>query len=332
MYPYRRRRSLWWWVVIAGVLVAGVALVVNSRGAEIRREAAFFDTARTLAQEVDQVATGFRRLVTQELPTVTRNDFEALMDRLATEMVDHAASLKQVEAPDSARAAREMLEVAIDSWATGLLEFRVAVTEVTDTSVGVMAVDRLGGAIVQLRVGDVMYERFLDRAEVLIQESDVSLEKAPSVVFVSQQPALLNAEGLARTIRDSTGMGVRRDIAILQVVFNPLPGVGSGESGEMIFPATDRLQFSAVIGNRGNVDQKGAEVSARISQADRILATFDGYQLDLAPGEIGSVLFAPLAVQQGAEYQLELELAVLEDEIDLDDNTWEYLIRINPSA
>ena len=330
-YPYRRRRSAWWWFLLVVLLVIAGALVVNSREAEIRREAAFFDETRTLAQEVDQVAAGYRRLVTTELRGITRDDFEALMDRLGKQMAQHSSGLKEVDAPGSAQAAREMLDIAFESWAAGLDEFRVAVTEVVDDPTGAAPVARLGGAIVHLRVGDLMYGRFLDAANALIEESDVRLSEVPSIVFISDHRVLLDATGLARTIRSSTQMGVRRDVVILQVVFDPLASGGLGEDGERIFPVTDQLQFSAVIGNRGNVDQKGLVVRAGvISEAGEVLTTIDSHTVDLAPGDVGSVLFPPTAVDPGAEYLLRFNLTVLEDEVDTQDNVWESQIRINP--
>ena len=330
-YSYRRRRSAWWWFLLVVLLVAAAALVVNSREAEIRREAAFFDETRTLAQEVNQVAAGYRRLVTTELRGINRGDFEALMDRLGKQMAQHSSELKEVDAPGSARAAREMLDIAFESWASGLDEFRVAVTEVVDEPTGTAPVARLGGAIVQLRVGDLMYARYLDAANAIIEESDVSLSEVPPIVFISDHRVLLDAAGLARTIRSSTQMGVRRDVVILQVVFEPLASGGLGEDGERIFPVTDQLQFSAVIGNRGNVDQKGLIVRAVIiSEAGEVLTTIDSHTLDLAPGDVGSVLFPPTSVDPGAEYLLRFSLTVLEDEVDTQDNVWESQIRINP--
>ena len=132
MYARRRRRTLWWWFIPVVVVIAGSALLVNSRGTETRRETAFFDATRTLSQEVDQVAAGFGRLVSTELRTVARDDFEVLMDRLGSQMTRHADGLTEVETPDSARAAREMLDLAFGSWAAGLAEFRTAITEVVD--------------------------------------------------------------------------------------------------------------------------------------------------------------------------------------------------------
>ena len=330
-YPFRRRRRPWWTILAVGIAIAIVALVVNTRGTEIRREAAFFDETRTLAQEVSQVAAGFGRLVTNDFRSVTRDDFEGLMDRLSSQMTQHAAGLQDVDTPESARSARDMLNVAFASWAAGLDEFRVAITEVIDQPTSVAPVDRLGGAIVQLRVGDLMYAHYLDQALVIKEASDVALAEIPSVAFVSDQRALLNGERLARTVRSNTEMGIRRDVGILQVVFEPLASGGIGEDGEVIFPATDRLQFSAIIGNRGNVDQKGLTVIARvISESGEVLTTVDSQTLDLAPGEIGSVLFAPETVDPGAEYMLSFGLTVLEDENNTDDNLWESRIRINP--
>ena len=329
-YPSRRRRTVWWFVLAVAVIV-GAAVLVNDRGTETRREAAFLDATRTLSQEVAQVAAGFRRLVGTELRSLARDDFELLMDRLASEMTHQATGLEEVETPASAQAAREMLDLAFDSWAVGLVEFRTATTDVIDNPMDTAPVDRLGGAIAHLRVGDLVYARFLDRASAMIDGLDVAISEFPVVAFIGEEWALLNAERLARILRGSTQMGVRPDVAILQVVFEPLPSGGLGEDGEIIFPATDRLQFSAVIGNRGNVDQKGLKVTVGIrTESGEAVATADSHTVDLAPGELGSVLFAPESVAPGTEYLLTFSLTVVEDEVNTDDNLWESEVRINP--
>ena len=326
----RRRRRVWWWLALILLIIIGGAVLVNSRGVVVRQETAFFDSARIATQEVEQIAAGFRRLVSTELRTINRDDFDVLMDRLSAEMADQADQFRSVAAPESAFAAREMLDLAFASWAAGLVEFRVAVTAVTDDPTGSVPVDQLGGAIGRIRVGDLVYARFLARATGMLEELAV-VNEIPAVSFIVDQRPLLNGERLARTIRSSTDMGVRRDVTILQVVFEPLPAGGLGDDGEILFPATERLQFSTVIGNRGNVDQKGLIVNASIrSEAGESLTTVDSHGLDLAPGEIGSVLFGTELVEPGAEYLLTFKLTVVEDDLNPEDNVWESRIRINP--
>ena len=326
----RRRRRVWWWLALILLIIIGGAVLVNSRGVVVRQETAFFDSARIATQEVEQIAAGFRRLVSTELRTINRDDFDVLMDRLSAEMADQAEQFRSVAAPESAFAAREMLDLAFASWAAGLVEFRVAVTAVTDDPTGSVPVDQLGGAIGRIRVGDLVYARFLARATGMLEELGV-VNEIPAVSFIVDQRPLLNGERLARTIRSSTDMGVRRDVTILQVVFEPLPAGGLGDDGEILFPATERLQFSTVIGNRGNVDQKGLIVNASIrSEAGESLTTVDSHGLDLAPGEIGSVLFGTELVEPGAEYLLTFKLTVVEDDLNPEDNVWESRIRINP--
>lgn len=318
-------------LAVALTAVAATALLVNGQRTETRRLTAFFDGSRTLALEADQAAEGFSRLISTELRTIRRDDFVVLMDRLASQMTLHAAELDEMESPDSAAAVREMLDLAFDSWQAGLTEFQIAIIEVADQPTSTAPVERLGGAIVQLRVGDLIYAGFLERAETMIEDLDVTISEFPAISFISHQRALMNGEGLARAIRSSTEMGIRRDVAILQVVFEPLPTGGVGEEGEIILPAVDQLRFSAVIGNLGNIAQKGLTVSVSLRDVSgRALSTQDSGLLDLAPGEIGTVTFGVEAVDPGAEYLLAFNLTVVEDDLDIEDNVWESEIRINP--
>ena len=91
---------------------------------EARREAAFLDASRAVANEVAQVAAGFNRLVGNELLTVTRPDFDALMTRLGSQMILHSSELAEADAPESAQVAREMLGLALESWSVGVEDFR----------------------------------------------------------------------------------------------------------------------------------------------------------------------------------------------------------------
>lgn len=328
--PRRRRLSAWWWLAAATVLIVAIALLVNNLGMRARREAAFLDDARTLTNEVTQVAAGFDRLAGGELLTVTRPDFEALMTRLGSRMDLHLADLAEVDTPESAQVAGEMLGLAFRSWSIGIDMFSAAVGGIADDPVSSAPVDELGEAIVRLRIGDLLYSRFLERTGPLVAESDVEIGGFPAIAFIDERRDLSSVTSLARSIRDNAEIGVRRDVAILQIVFEPLPSGGVGEGGEIVFPATELLWYSAVIRNLGSVEQLGVQVTAEIRSASGDLGAVDVSEpVDLAPEETGTVAFSPVAVRPGAGYTLSFNLSEVEYEINLDDNVWASPIRIN---
>ena len=328
--PRRRRRYGWWLLGLATAFVA-LALLTGGIRTETRQLTEFFDESRTLAMDSDQVADDFRTLIRTELDSVSRDDFDVLMDRLEGLMVGNAAALEIVGRPDSAFASGELLSLAFDSWATGLGDFRTSVIAVTDDPAGNAPVDRLAAAIVQLRVGDLLYARFLDSANELKAGLDVTIGEFPIVAFVTTEPALLNGDLLARTIRGSTEMGIRHDLSILQIVFDPIATGGEGSDGELIFPATDSLAFSAVISNQGNEPEKAKIVTITFqSEEGAVLAQADSELLDLAPGENRSVFFDAVDVSPGSEYTLIFTLTLADDDLTPDNNTWDAQIRINP--
>ena len=329
--PPRRRSRYGWWLVVLAIAFVGLALLTGGIRTETRELTAFFDESRTLALDSDQVADDFRNLIRNDLQNVTREDFEVLMERLEGLMTTNAEAVREIGRPDSAFAASELLTLAFDSWSTGLDDFRGAVIAVTDNPASNNPVDQLAAAIVQLRVGDLLYAKFLDRGNELISGLDVTIGEFPIVAFVTTEPALLNGDLLARTIRGSTDMGVRQDLSILQVVFDPLPTGGEGVDGEVIFPASDRLAFSAVISNQGNVDEKGITVSVTFqSEEGAVLITTESELLDLAPGETDSILFDAVEVTPGNEYTLTFTLTLAENDLTPEDNTWDAVLRINP--
>ncbi len=331
--PRRRRLSPWWWLAAVIVLLVGAALLVNSLGTRARREAAFLDATRTLSNEVVQLAAGFDRLVGADLLTVTRPDFEALTTRLGEQLNNHLGDLAAVDTPESTEVAGEILGLALESWSSGVDKFRSAVASIADDPASMDPVDDLGVAIVLLRIGDLLYGRFLDRVAGMVAESDVAIGGFPSIVFVSDRRDLSSATGLARAVRDNAEIGVRRDVAILQIVFEPLPSGSVGDGGEIIFPATELLWFSAVIRNLGSVDQEELRVAAEVRSADGAVGAIDvGGPVDLAAGETGTVEFPPFAVLPGTSYEISFDLSAVDDEVELGDNGWESAIRINPSG
>lgn len=329
--PRRRRLSRWWWLALIAVVVVGTSLLVNDRGMEARRQAAFLDSARILTNETGQVGAGFNRLVGIGLLTITRTDFGALMDRLASQMVQHVEVLVEVDTPESARLPRELLELAFGSWSAGLEQFRTAIGDVADDPTGTEPVDRLGEAIVQLRVGDHFYDVFVERAGAMAADLDVAIGEFRSISFIGDRPELSSAEALARIVRDNAEIGIRRDVAILQVVFEPLASGGVGDGGEIIFPATEHLWFSAVIRNLGSVDQKGLVVTVEVrNDSGETVAIEKSSTQDLAAEETGTVELEPVSVQPGAGYVIIFNLTRVDDEVNFDDNVWESAIRINP--
>ena len=331
-HAYRRRRRLLWWIIPAVIGTLVLALLTGAIRTDNRRLAAYFDQARPLLRDTGEAAGSFSNLVRNQFGTITRDDFDSLVDRLHSQVLDNRRAFSLLERPPAAEAAAGLQTLAFRSWSVGLDQFRAAVLQLVDDPLATAPVDSLASAIADMRVGDLLYELSHDNALSLIDDLDVTIGELPQVAFVSSDPVLLNADILARAVRNSTAMAMRSDVGVLQVVFDPLPTGAQGQNGEMIFPADDRLRFSAVIGNRGNVDQKSLFLSANFRNEEGVISTQDSRGMDLAAGENRSVLFDAVPVEPGRTYSLSFNLTVADDEVNAEDNTWESGIRFNPAG
>ena len=331
-HHYRRRRRWMWWVIPGVIGVVILALLTGVIRTDNRRLAAYFDQARPLLQDTAAAADSFSNLVRNQFGTITRDDFDSLMTRLYSQVTDNRNDFARLERTDSARASADLQSLAFRSWALGLDQFRISVLQLVDDPLATAPVDNLAAAIADMRVADLLYELSYDGALELMDRLDVTVGGLPEVAFVSSDPVLLNADILARAVRNSTAMAMRSDVGVLQVVFDPLPTGAQGETGEMIFPAADRLRFSAVIGNRGNVDQKSLFLSANFRNEEGVISTQDSRGIDLAAGENRSVLFDAVPVEPGRAYSLSFNLTVVDEEVNTTDNTWESGIRFNPTG
>ncbi len=318
--PRRRRTGLW--ILVGVAVVVGLSLVAGNLRTENRELVTYFDEARIAAEDASQQADAYRTLMLVQLAELDRAEFDVLMLGLESSLIDDRERLAQFLVPDTAIAAADMFDLAMTSWESGLAGVRRAVLSIADDPIGTAPVDSLSGALLELQIGDLLYARFLLRATELTVGLDVRVGDFAEVGFVASEPVLRNGVVIAEAVRQSAILGTRRDLAILQPVFEPTETGGKTDDGVDLFPATETFGFAAVISNNGNQIEKGIVVEARFLDADgAAIASEASEPVDLEPGARTTVSFAEVAVSPGLGYELRLSIATVEEEIDTENNT-----------
>lgn len=309
-----------WWLIPIAVII-GLAVLAGTLRSETRELVAYFDTVGPLLEGQEAMSDTFGALVREDFQTIEREDFATLVGAMETDIRSAQAELDAFPTPDRAVAANALLLEALDAWISGLEAFETGVLAAADDPISPLPIDQLSQAIIQLRVGDSVYSRFLDRSTELRTDLDVEIGDFPVIAYAENEPALTSGEFVARFVRTASSLGVRSDVAILSVVFDPPATGGTTTDGADIFPETESILLQATVSNVGNQDEKGIVLRMTLlSAAGALVSELNSEQVDLPAGEATSLSFGPLAVVPGQRYRLFLDLEATPEEVLLDNN------------
>jgi len=328
-----RRRRPGLWILLGLAVIVGLSVLAGNLVTETRGLVAYLDEAHIVVDDARQQADAYEALMVNELAVLERSEFDVLMQTIETAISDDIERLEPLEVPDAAVAAADMLDLAMASWESGLDGVQRAILDVVDDPDGIEPVDQLGTALLDLQLGDLLYARFMQRANELAVDLDVSISDFAAVAFVADEPVLRNAEVIARAVRQSTILGSRRDLAILSGFFVPSRTGGQTSNGADILPATDVLSFGVVVSNVGNQVEKGIVVDMRFLDADgAVVVSSTSQTVDLEPGEATTVVFDPVEVSPGRNYELQWSIPLSAEDIDADNNSMNAQIAIGANG
>lgn len=311
-------------------MVVGLAVLAGNLRSETREVVAYIDTARPLLVDQAAMAESFEKLMRVDFSTVERADFDTLLGQTEIGLREARERLEELEVPEAVVIADELLRLSLESWETGLKTFADGVLAAADEPTSSTPVQTVEQGILTLRLGDAFYARFRERSKDVIESVDVAVGEFPEISFAAGEPTLVSASNVADFVRTASVLGVKSDVGILSVVFEPRDTGGETTDGAMIFPVTENLTMLATVKNVGNQPEKGVVVDlAMFDSSGAVVAAESSEQLDLAAGEATSIEFGPIAVAPGQRYGLLLRVPLSETEVAADNNRWERDLVIN---
>ncbi len=310
--PRRRRRGLW---LLAAVSVAVVVIVlVTSLRSERRVLAGYLDTARQSAAAAASSSTEFLE-ITDRLESIDRQEFITAMARIRATAGGAGTLIDSAEVPGDALDANARLQLAHSTWLVGLELLEGATLAAADDPSDEIAADVIGRAVLELSVGDRAYEAAVEALLALEADTNIARAGYPVVVFT---PAM-GAAGLVSAARTSTGLGVRRDLAISAVGFEPRM-LSETNAGIGVLPFTDRLIVNVTLTNQGNQPVADIPVQIVLSSDRTGTARTESLTIErLQPAEATSVEFV-FEVLPVVNYEIIIDLGGASGETDLDNN------------
>ncbi|NNF87833.1 MAG: hypothetical protein HKM97_04845 [Acidimicrobiia bacterium] len=242
--PRRRRRGVWLLAVLSLAIL--VVVLVTSLRSERRVLAGYIDTVQESAAAASSSAGEFVDL-TDGLISVDRQEFITTMARIRTTASTAGSLLEDVDVPGEAMAAHARMQLAHGSWSLGLDLVEGAVLAAADDPAADTPAGLIEEAAVEFAVGDRAYEAAIVELLALEDAADVEIPTYPVVVFSPTG----GAAGVLDAARTSTGLTLRRDLAVSTVTLDPRV-LGETDGGVGIVPFTGQLIVNVTVTNQGN--------------------------------------------------------------------------------
>jgi hypothetical protein len=324
--PRRRGRRRIYIVLSIITVVSLLMLAVSRQRNDTRDSIAYLVEADSTVNTYQDLAREFQAQILGDLRTAQREDVEALMSQYVTDARQKTTTLAEMTVPSSVAPAAAALILALSSWNDGLESFAPGLLGVVDHSASDATVEALAASLAQLRTGDTAYKAFMDAVDELRSATDLPVD-FPEVAFLPSGP-LGYLYGIRNAIEGATGLDLRRDLEVSAVKLDPKEV--KVDNGDLILPATDSIVVEASVRNSGNQPESDLVVSVTLRDSvGTVAGQFTDRVGTLDPRASTTVDFNPLTVSPGSTYTMTVSVAVVPEELDVENNVKQISIRIN---
>jgi len=315
--PSRPRRRLFRYLIpllVAALVVLGI--VVTAAGAETRAQIEYLTRLGDAADRIADGDVAFGDAVAR-LSTISRVEFTTAVDRVTSDL-DEAVAILEEEPPNKAVfPVRALYREAVVAWRQGVTLLSESLLSAADDPSSGGPIDQVVLGLSMLRVGDSVWAQLLEELE----GDDVPSPVRPFPA-ITMSPSEGNALALAlqwlqAAQSESNSLGLRPGIMVASVVADPEWQIDAAD--QVVVPVTDRVTFSVVVGNAGNIDT--LEAVLRLTVVGGPEPVEQEMTVDpLEPGRQVTLVFDPVDVEPGAVYQVRAWLIADFPDADATDN------------
>jgi hypothetical protein len=324
--PRRRGRRRIYVVLSIITVIALLMLAVSRQRNDTRDSIAYLVEADSTVNTYQDLAREFQAQILGDLRTVNREDVEALVAQYVADARQKSNALAEMTVSSSVAPAAAALDLAISSWNAGLESFAPGLLGIVDHPTSDATVEALAGSLAQLRAGDAAYKAFMGAVDELRTEMDLPVD-FPEVAFLPSGP-LGYLYGITDAVAGAAGLELRRDLEVSAIKLDPKEV--KDDNGDLILPATDSIVVEASVRNSGNQPESDLVVSVTLQDsAGAVVGQFTDRVNTLDPRASTTVDFDPLSVATGRTYTMTVSVAVLPNEVDVENNVKQISIRIN---
>ena len=185
---------------------------------------------------------------------INREEFESTLNNIVDRAQEAYNLVSNLESSFSSKE-RDLLEISVTSWLKGLETFQVSMVTLIDTKYSQEIDESIAESIVDLAIGDKAYKDFISLISEKSDTDNLFLPEFYSIEYTElESGAYKFAEIIVERARQSsTGLFLRKDLAITGVDFLPNPITLTDEGHNVLLNEPTAIQV--VIANEGNVEE-----------------------------------------------------------------------------
>jgi len=278
----------------------------------------FLEDAAVVSNLHKQASKDFSSIL--DFDEINREEFESILNQVVNNAQEAYNLLSNLDNSFSSKE-RDLLEISVTSWLKGLETFQVSMITLIDSKYSQEIDESIAESIVNLAIGDKAYEEFV----ILISEKSVSEniflpEFYPIEYTELESGAYKFAEIIVERARESsTGLFLRKDLAITGVDFLPSP-ITLTEDGHNVL-LNEPTAIQVVIANEGNIEEFEIIILILVSDeyGDSIYEKRAKIN-SIKPLESRSYFTDPIDIEPGVLHEWFIKIEEIENEEELDDN------------
>jgi len=253
---------------------------------------------------------------------INREEFESTLDKIVNNAQEAYGLLSNLESSFSSKE-RDLLEISVTSWLKGLETFQVSMITLIDSKYSQEIDESIAESIVDLAIGDKAYKEFIVLINEKGEEDNIFLPDFYLIEYTKLESGANKFADLIveRARQSSTGLFLRKDLAITGVEFLPGP-ITLTEDGHNVL-LNEPTAIQVVIANEGNVEE--FEVIILILVSDEYGESIYEKRAkinSIKSLESRSYFTEPIDIEPGVLHEWFIKIEEIENEEELDDNLY----------
>ena len=251
---------------------------------------------------------------------INREQFESALNKIVGNAQEAYNLLANVNEDFSSKE-KDLLEISVTSWLKGLETFQVSMITLIDSKYSQEIEESIADSIVDLSIGDKAYKDFLGLISQKGELENIFLPELYSIEYTElESTAYRFADTIVNRARQSsTGLFLRKDLAITGIEFLPSP-ITLTEDGHSVL-LNEPVAIQVVVANEGNVEE--FEVIILILVSDEYGETIYEKRAkinSIKSLESRSYFTDPIDIEPGVLHEWFIKIEEIENEEELDDN------------
>ena len=266
----RRGRSKRRFIIPVIVSLVAFAWWVGNTSQDNLSSGAYLEQVRDVSDSQAARASSFQVLyLGVGDKSVGRETLVVTMDQLRSSLDDDIAALEAVddELPQDAQEVRILINLALQTWRSGLADFQSAATRIP---AGDPAAEiDLRAAVARLQVGDAVHKTLVEQVQVLRAANSLGGSPFPEVLYMdSTLGSGDQLDGIVEALRTNPNMNSEQRVTIQFSNTTPALVGDTTSEGLRLLPNTELLDVEVTLSNQGTDVETGLVLVVTLTDGD----------------------------------------------------------------